>query len=430
MPEFDNVAIAQLLDTTGDLLEIAGVDKFRFLSYHKAASAVRAWHEQLSVMAEEGRLTEVPGIGKKLAVAVEQILATGTFAEYEDAISRYPASLAEVMKVPGVGPVRARALYEQLGVASVADLENAVDEGRLTQVEGFRAKTIANIAAGVDVYLRTHGRTMLMDALPIAERVLETLRASPVCRARRTRGFASEDAGDDRRRRHTRLGSGAGCGDDRRSRDAGRGPRDRQRGDQDECAHDGGRTGGRTRGRPRAVRRRAAVLHRGQAHNIALRELAKKQHLKINEYGVFRVDDQGAETERLGGANEEEVYGLLGMDTPPPEIRHAAGEIEAALEHRLPRLLELRDVRSDMHLHTNSTDSRSSLEENRAKAAELGYEYIAVTDHAYNLRMVKGLDIDQLREQWAKVDALNLRDRSEDPQRHRAQHRRRRLRRL
>ncbi len=175
MPEFDNVAIAQLLDTTGDLLELAGVDKFRFLSYHKAAAAVRAWPEQLSVLAEEGRLTDVPGIGKKLAVAIGQILSTGTFAEYEEAVAAFPPSVAEVMKVPSVGPVRARMLYEQLHVASVADLEKALGERRLAEIPAFKDKTIANIAAGVDVYLRTHQRLMLMDALPLAEHVVAAL---------------------------------------------------------------------------------------------------------------------------------------------------------------------------------------------------------------------------------------------------------------
>ncbi len=407
MPEFDNVAIAQMLDTTGDLLEIAGADKFRFLSYHKAAAAVRAWPEQLSVLAEQGRLTEVPGIGKKLAVAVEQMLCTGTFAEYEDVVADYPATLAEVMKVPSVGPIRARALYEQLRVASVADLEMALDEGRLSEVAGLREKTIANISAGVETYVRTHGRTMLMDALPLAEHVLDALRAIPSVKRAEPAGSLrrmQETIGDIDILVSTSDSSGVmavvrempvvarviGSGETKTSVLT--------------------TAGLQVDVRVVAPEQFGAALQYftgSKEHNIALRELAKKQHLKVNEYGVFRVDDAGTEVERLGGATEDEVYALLGMDTPPPEIRQAVGEIEAALERRLPRLIELEDIRSDMHLHTNSTDSRSSLEDNRAKAAEMGYEYLAVTDHAYNLRMVRGLDVGQLEEQWAKVDELN-----------------------
>lgn len=403
MPEFDNVAIAQLLDATGDLLELAGVDKFRFLSYHKAASSIRAWPEQLSVLAEDGRLTDVPGVGKKLAVAIGQILRTGTFAEYEEAVANYPASLTEVMKVPSVGPVKARALFEQLGISSIADLESALAQNRLGEMPGLGEKTIANISAGVDVYVRTHGRTMLMDALPVAEFLLQTLREiAEVERA--------EPAGSLRRMQETV-------------------------GDLDILAasHEPEKVMGSIRDLPAVARvigsgasKTSVITTAGlqvdirvvqpeqfgaalqyftgdKQHNVHLREIARKRGLKVNEYGVFRVDGD----ERLGGLTEEEVYGLLGMDVPPPEIRQDHGEIEAALEHKLPHLVTVDDIRGDFHLHTTSTDSKSTVEENRAMAAELGYEYLAVTDHAYNLRMVRGLDVEQLEEQWAHVDAVN-----------------------
>ena len=407
MPEFDNVAIAQLLDTTGDLLELAGADKFRFLSYHKAASAVRAWPEQLSVLAEEGRLTDVPGIGKKLALAVEQILATGTFADFEAVLASYPASLAEVMKVPNVGPVRARKLFDEIGISSVADLEVAIEEGRLGDVAGLREKTIANITAGLDVYLRTHGRTMLQDALPVAERVLETLRALPEVER-------AECAGSLRRMQET-VGDIDILASSTDPAGVMAGVRDlsvvaRVLGSGETKTSIITTAGLQVDVRVVAPAQFGAALQYftgDKQHNVALREIAKKRGLKVNEYGVFRVDEAGAEVERLGGTTEEEVYALLGMDTPPPEIRQGIGEIEAALEHRLPQLIQLSDIRADLHLHTNSTDSRSSLEDNRAKAAELGYDYLAVTDHAYNLRMVKGLDVAQLEEQWARVDALN-----------------------
>ncbi len=410
MPEFDNIAIAQLLDTMGDLLEISGADKFRFLSYHKAASSIRAWPAQLSVLAEQGRLTEVPGVGKKLAASIEQVLSAGTFAEYEELLASYPATLTEVMKVPGVGPVRARALYDTLGVASVPDLERALDEKRLSEVPGLREKTIANIAAGVEVYLRHHGRMLLMDAHPLAEHLVAALRLLPTVEC-------VEPAGSLRRMQET-IGDIDILVSSADSASVMAAVRELPAVARVIASGESKTSILTTAGLQVDVRvvqpdQFGAALQYftgSKEHNVALRELAKKRGLKVNEYGVFRVDDAGAEIERIGGATEEEVYALLGMDVPAPEIRQGAGEIQAAFEHHLPRLLELSDIRGDLHLHTDSTDSRSSLEDNRAKAVELGYEYLAVTDHAYNLRMVGGLDVDELEAQWARVDALNAQD--------------------
>ena len=403
MPEFDNAAIAAMLDGMGDLLEVAGEDRFRYLSYHKAAHAVRAWPEDLSTLAEEGRLTEIPGVGKKLAVSIGQILETGSFPEYDAVKASFEPTLVRIMDIPGVGPKRARLLYEQLGVKSVDDLETALQQGRLVGLAGFGEKTIDNIASGIESARRHSERILLQDALPLATRLADELRRLPSVER-------AEPAGSVRRWQET-------IGDI----DIITSSKQPQAVMDEVCklpmvvrvlGSGGTKTSIMTTAGLQVDVRVVDPAEYGAAlqyftgskeHNVALRERAKRAGLKVSEYGVFRVSDG----ERLGGETEDEVYRLLGLPTFPPEIRLGIGEIEAADEGRLPKLLRLQDIRGDLHGHTTSTDSKATLEDNRAKAAELGYDYIAVTDHAFNLRMVKGLEPERIREQWAAVDRLN-----------------------
>lgn len=402
MPAYDNFAVAAILDRMGDLVEVAGGDRFRALSYHKAAHVLRAWPEALSAMAADGRLTEVPGIGVKLAVSIGQILDTGTFPELEELRGTFPTSLVEVLEIPGIGPKKARILHDEVGVTSLDDVAVAIAEGRLADLPGFGAKTVANIEAGIEAYRRHHERILLFEALPLAEAVAEDLRALPGVRA-------AEPAGSIRRMQETigdidvlvsadeppavmeavralpLTSSVIGSGPSKTSVLTTTGLQ------VDVRVVEPGQWG-------------AALQYftGGKEHNVRLREIAKRRGLKISEYGVFRTETG----ERVAGASEEEVYAALGMPTPQPEIRQNSGEIEEMLEGRLPDLVALTDVRGDFHTHTKATDGRSTLEQNRARAAELGYEYVAATDHAANLKMT-GMDIDALERQWEEIDRLN-----------------------
>lgn len=408
MPELDNVAIAQQLELMADLLEISGADKFRFLSYRKAANSIRAWPEQLSVMAADGRLTDVPGVGPKLGASIAEMLHTGTFPELEGAKTQFPSGLVEVMEVPGVGPKRARQLYEELGVESLDALDKALDSGEVAKLPRVGDRTADNIRRGLTVYLAHRGRMLLGDALPVAELLVADLRAVPgvervepagsLRRMQETIGdidliVASVDAPGVMRtaRELPAVASVISSGETKTSI----------------LTTSGLQVDVRVV-EPEQFGAALQYFTGSKEHNVAIRELAKKRGLKVNEYGVFAVCEDSVEGERLCGSSEEEVYAALGFkQTPPPEIRHAAGEIEAGLAGEIPRLLELSDVRGDFHGHSVATDGRSTVEQNRAMGAELGYEYVVVTDHAYNLRMVGGLDRDEIEEQWAEVDRLN-----------------------
>ncbi|MDO8880831.1 MAG: DNA polymerase/3'-5' exonuclease PolX [Coriobacteriia bacterium] len=403
MPAYDNAAIATVLDDFGDLLEIAGADRYRFLSYHKAAHAVRAWDEDITTTALGGRLTEVPGIGPKIATVISSVMKTGTFPEFETVAENVPASVIELIRVPGLGPKKAKALYDELAIASIDDLEGAIAEGRLAGMAGFGPKTVENLAEGIARYRTLASRILLADALPLAERLADDLRALPGV-------IEAAFAGSIRRMKET-------VGDIDVLVAADDGPavmaavRDLPI-VTDVIASGETKTSVMTTSGRQADIRVVAPEAWGAAfqyftgsaeHNVRVREIAKARGLKVSEYGVFRA----ADGERLASATEADVYAALGMVVMPPEIRENTGEVELALEGRVPDLVTVEDILGDLHSHTVATDGRSTLEQNRARAAELGYEYLGVSDHAYELRMVGGLDLSELEEQWTRVDELN-----------------------
>ena len=403
MPAYDNASIARALDDFGDLLEIAGEDRYRFLSYHKAAHAVLAWDEDIMSTALGGRLTEIPGIGAKIAATIESLLKSGVFPGMDGVTARVPASVVELMRVQGLGPKKAKVLFDELAIATIDDLEEAIAEGHLAGLPGFGAKTIENIAEGIERYLSLSERILLADALPLAEKLAEELRALPgvtdatcagsIRRMKETVGdidvlVAADDgpAVMAAVRELPIVTEVIGSGETKTSVMTTSGRQADVRVVSPECWG------------------AALQYFTGSAeHNVHVREIAKARGLKVSEYGVFRIEDG----ERLACATEAEVYAALGMAVMPPEVRENTGEIELALGGQTPDLVTLADVRGDLHSHTVATDGRSTLEQNRARAAELGYEYLGCTDHAYELRMVGGLSLDDLERQWERIDELN-----------------------
>ena len=311
MPEYDNAAIATTLDDFGDLLEIAGEDRYRYLSYHKAAHAVRAWTEDITATALAGRLTEIPGIGAKIAAVIESLMKSGTFPEYEAVKERVPASVIELIRVPGLGPKKAKTLFDELGIATIDDLEEAIAEGRLAGLPGFGEKTVENITAGIERVRTMSARILLADALPLAEKLVADLEALPGVEA-------VSMAGSIRRMKETvgDIDVLVAAADGAMVMEAVRALPIVT----DVIASGPTKTSVMTTSGRQADIRVVAPESWGAAlqyftgsaeHNVRVREIAKSRGLKVNEYGVFSVAD-GA---RRAAATEQDVYAALGMAT-------------------------------------------------------------------------------------------------------------------
>lgn len=398
----DNTEIAEIFNRYADLLEIQGANPFRVRAYRNAARVVGASSRSMSDLVAEGRdLDALPGIGKDLAAKIETIVHTGRLPQLVQLETRVPRVLADLMNLPGLGPKRVQLLYNELGIRSFEDLRRAIRTGTLLAVPGFGAKTAQRILAALDSRSAMPRRFKLADAEQVAEPLLAYLRAIPGIKTVTV-------AGSFRRRRET-------VGDLDIVTTAKRGaPVMRDFAGYDAVAEvlSKGTTRASVRLRngmqvdlrlvPDASHGAALYYFTGcKSHNIAVRRIAVERGLKINEYGVYRGE------QRIAGRSEEEVFASVGLPYIPPELRENRGEIEAARAGRLPALIELRDVRGDLHAHTMASDGHDSLATMAEAARVLGYAYLAITDHSPQVRVAHGLDAKALRAQFAEIDRLN-----------------------
>ncbi len=402
-----NAQIAQVFDEIADLLELKGENPFRIRAYRRAALNVGGASQDLAALSEE-ELAALPGIGKDLAGKIRQHAATGRIDLHDALKKEIPAGLLDILRVPGIGPKTAKMLFEKRGVKSVDDLEALAREGKLAGLPGIQEKSEENIRKGIALLKRLGERQPLGKVLPLARQIVDLLRAA-------VPSGAFELAGSIRRFRET-IGDVdvLAAGKDKEAIASAfvrlpvfadileKGPT--------KCS---ARTAEGLQVDLRVVERESfgAALQYftgSKAHNIKLREMASRRGLKINEYGVFREKD----ARRLGGAEEKDVYAALGLPFIPPELREDGGEIEAARDGALPDLVDLGDIRGDLHVHTKWSDGSHDLDAIVAAAREKGYRYIAVTDHSKGLGVAHGLDEKRLGEQVALIDRANakLRD--------------------
>ena len=399
-----NNDVAELFDRLADLLEIEGANPFRVRAYRNAARLIRSLPREVADMVAAGEdLTRLPGIGEDLAGKIKTIVETGTLPLLEEEARKVPPELAELLEIEGLGPKRVKVLHEVLGVRSLEDLERAVNAGKVRELPGFGEKTERAILEGIQRLRAQYGRTLLATAEPVAEALREHLAAT-------TGVERVEIAGSYRRRKET-------VGDlDILAIAAPDSPvmdrfttfeavaRVHSKGTTRSTVHL--RSGLQVDLRVVAPQSYGAALQYftgSKAHNIAVRRLAVKRGLKINEYGIFRG------SRRIGGAEEEEVYASVDLPWIPPELREDRGEIEAAMAGRLPELITQDHIRGDLHVHSKHTDGRYSIEDMALAARELGYEYIAVTDHSRRVTMAHGLDEKRLRQELEEIDRLNER---------------------
>src|SRR5580700_2417483 len=390
----DNRTIAQLLAETADLLEIGAGDPFRIRSYRRAAEAVESSTVQLSTIADDPKkLLEIPGIGKGMAANIQEIERAGTLPLREELLLKYKPTMLELLRLPGMGPKTVALLWDALQVGSVEELESAIAAGRLAGLPRFGDKLVEKLRKGIEDYKQNSGRFLIDEAEIAAGKLIAYLREFP--------GFTVIlPAGSLRRGRDTVgdldiLATGPCCAEDQVAPAvdyvANYPPLNTLLAKGQNKVSFRLRNGLQVDVRllPEGSYGAALQYFTGsKMHNVTVRQRALKRGYTLSEYALARVEDGSF----VAGATEEEIYAALGLDWIPPELRENNGEIEAAEEHRLPVLIEERDIRGDVHMHTHATDGKNSIREMAEAGLARGYAYIAITDHSKNLAMTNGLD--------------------------------------
>lgn len=399
-----NKEVAEKFYELAEVAELAGDNPFKIKAYLEAARVIENLTLPIEDLAQQNKLTEVKGIGKSIAEKIIEYLNTGKITKLEELKKVVPEGLLELEKVPGLGAKRVKVLYEKLGISNLSELEEAAKTHKIRELDGFGEKTEQNILEGIkSLRDKRENRFMIGVALPIAESIVSTLKSN------------------------VPIEKYMICGSLRRMKDT--------IGDIDilviskepnkvmdffvglpnvkEVLAKGDTKSSIITKEDIQVDLRvvemgsfgAAVQYftGSKSHNVHLRELAIKKNLKLNEYGIFDLSSD----KKIGGEKEEEIYSILNMDFIPPEMREDTGEIELALEHRLPDLVGYDDIKGDIHMHTKYSDGAHTIEQMARKGMSLGYEYIVVTEHAKSLAVAGGLNIDEFLEEKKEIEELN-----------------------
>lgn len=400
----ENREVARILRETAQLLEIDGAQIGRYRSYEKAAQLIENLSEPIEQLARDpDRLQQLPGIGERMAEHIQEILRTGDYSLRRQLLRKYPPTILELLNLQSLGPKRVAQIWKKFRVATVAGLEELARAGRLRNLPGFGEKTEQNILKACELYRRASGRFLLNVADEAAHAVLEHIAAL---------GEAVADAvaaGSLRRSRET-------IGDldilvtlparRHRASDVERVARHLLEfpGIEQVLAHGENKVSFRLSSGMQVDVRLLEKKHFGAAllyftgskeHNVSLRGRANRMGYTLNEYALSTLDGERP----VASETEEEIYERLGLDYIPPELRENTGEIEAAEQHRLPRLVQLQDIRGDLQMHTVASDGQNTIEEMAAAAQALGYEYIALTDHSKAVTVANGLDEKRVLEQ-------------------------------
>lgn len=398
-----NAAVARHFQVVADYLSLDGASVYRTIAYQRAADAFREHPTSVARLAADGRLRDLPGVGEAIEAKVLELVESGTIRFLEELRAKYPETLLELMRLPGVGPKTARRLYETIGVADLDDLRLAIDTGELLKVPGMGEKSRSNLRHAVETLATRPDRSLLGVVEPKALALLTALRGLPGV-------IAADVAGSLRRRRSTikDVDLVAASESPEQTLDGFAALPEVARVDE--------------RGATKLVVRLHSDLSvdlrvvspasygdllqhsTGSAeHNVALRSLAQRRGFKVSEYEV----EDTATGRAYRFAEEDGVYALLGLPWIPPELREDRGEIQAAAEGRLPRLLELGDLRGDLHVHSDWSDGRATMREMAMAARGLGLEYLCFSDHSQSLGMGMGLTPERVRAQVAAIRELD-----------------------
>jgi DNA polymerase (family X) len=400
----ENLAIARVLAEIGDLLELKNENPFKIRAYRNASETIAHHPERVAALAPASLVT-LPGIGKDLAAKIAELIASGTMKYHQDLLEEFPPTILDLLNLQGVGPKTVAMLYQQLSIRSLEDLEAAAREGRIRPLKGMGAKKEALILRAIEERSNVAGRRLLAEAYDTAASLVRWLRE-------RAPGASIAMVGSLRRGCET-------CGDldivaagaPQSIMDAFTGYHLTER----ILAHGSTKTSIRITGGFQADLRLVPAESAGaalqyftgsKAHNIELRDRALQRGLKLNEYGLYRLDDGSL----VAGETEESIYEALGLAFVPPELRENRGEFAAAESRTIPRLVTLEDLRGDLHMHTTATDGRADAWTMARAARDAGHGYIAITDHSKALAMANGLDERRALEHAREIRALNGRD--------------------
>ena len=404
--QMKNTAIAKIFSDIADLLELKGENPFKIRAYQKAVRTIEHYPREIKIMLDEGEdLRSIPGIGEAIAKKTTELVTTGRLGYFEALKAEFPEGITNLLAIPGIGPKTANKIATELRISTVDELEQAINEGRVATLFRLGDKTTTNMLQQIQALRRKDQRTLIGEALPIAEEILSALHSIPGVRnltcAGSLRRFR-ETLGDidlmgtadnpkeviDAFVALPLVGQVLAQGSTKASAIVSGGLQVDLR----MVEHD-------------SFGSLLQYFTGSKQHNISLRERGRRQGLKLSEYGITTIA-----TDKLEKfASEEEFYHRLGLQYIPPELREAQGEIERAEQGTLPRLVELSDIKGDLHVHTDWSDGHNSLEEMALAARDLGYQYIAITEHSGGRGIAHGLDVERLRKQIAEIRALNER---------------------
>lgn len=398
-----NREVANILYEMAELLELHAENRFKIIAYGKAARAIESLKEDIEQVCREGRLDSIPGVGTAIAQKVEEYLRTGKIQVHQDLLRDTPAGLAELLQISGLGPKTIFLLHEKLNITNLDELEKAAKEHRIRRLPRMGPTSEKNILKAIERYRKRSNRILLSVAEPIVDEILGHLKgmselenitaAGSYRRCKETVGdidiLATASRPDEIIGAFVRMPMV--------NEVLGKGPTKASIIVQETIQVD-----------LRIVEHKSfgtalQYFTGSKEHNVHLRQVAIDRGYSLSEYSLKRLIDG----HDLFFNREEDVYATLGMRCMPPELREDTGEIEAALQDRLPKLVDLADIRGDLHVHSEWSDGRASIEEMAKAAQALGYEYIAVSDHSPSVGIAGGLTPEQLDRKIEAIAAIN-----------------------
>jgi len=400
--KFTNATFAKIFNEIGAILELKGESPFKVRAYRTAADTFANLHEDIKRVWSEGRVNELPGVGKAITDKVQELMITGHLRFYDRLLNDVPPSLITITEIPHVGPKKAMQLYQALGIQGMADLQRAIEDGRLLTVPGFGERTVEAIKEGIVTIQKRSAekRDLIGTALPVARQIMGLLRAG--CKT-----LDKLDVAGSMRRWKATIGDMdflATAGDPLEVINCFValpmvGTVDSQGESKASVWLNNGMRVDLYVMDPRYYFSLLQHFTGSRAHNIALRDRAIKMGYKLNEYGLYHANGDPVTIN-----NEEDIYRTLGLAWMPPELRENRGELEAAEKGTLPKLVEVSDIKGDLHCHSTWSDGSTSILEMAQAAKARGYKYIAITDHSHSLSITNGLTVERLRAQRREIE--------------------------